>query len=160
MITDRWPGAARAAKALLWGVLGLSLVTAGACDTVDEFSEPLSPWEGTVWVAEDIDGAGVIDDLQSRIVFEKDGRVAGNAGCNSFFGSYQTDGETIRFSPMAVTQMMCEVEAVNNQEAAFLDALGRAKLVRYEETVMYLDDADGNTVMRLMLVGPAGGEEG
>jgi heat shock protein HslJ len=137
--------------------IALAVLVLAACETVDEqFTAPKSAWEGTSWVAEDIGGNGVIDILQSRITFAEEGRVNGNAGCNTFFGSYQTDGEAIRFSPMAMTEMMCEAEAVNNQEAAFLAALDQAEFVRIENDIMYLDDADGNTVMRLSMVEVAG----
>jgi heat shock protein HslJ len=146
------PTLPRTAAAFRLGLLGLAGLALAACDTVSDVTGPTYLYENTTWVAEDIGGNGVIDDLQSRITFAEDSRVNGNAGCNTFFGSYQTDGETIRFSPMAATKMMCEVEAVNNQESAFLAALGSAAGVRVEEDIMYLDDADGNTLMRLVMV--------
>jgi putative lipoprotein len=173
------------------GLLGVALAVLAACDSVVDFTEPRSEYEGTTWIAEDIGGNGVIDILQSRLTFDEEGRVNGNAGCNSFFGSYQTgdlvpkdeidelalddtDGETdetmavedvevaaevdavegvepIRFSPMATTQMACE-PAVADQELAFLNALGQAATVHVDEGIMYLDDAEGNNVMRLSQV--------
>lgn len=35
-------------------------------------------------------------------------RVAGSAGCNRYFGSYNVSGETIQFSQMGATKMMCQ----------------------------------------------------
>ena len=171
--------------------LGLALAAIAACDTIDDVSGPADAYEGTSWVAEDIDGLGVIDFAQSRISFTEEGRVNGNGGCNSFFGAYQTgdvvleneiqdlelnetDGETdeteeieaveereelddiegreaIRFSPMATTEMYCE-PAVSDQEAAFLSTLGEAAYVRVEDGIMFLDDAERTTVMRLSMV--------
>ncbi len=59
--------------------------------------------------------------------------------------------EAIRFSPMATTEMFCE-PAVSDQEAAFLNTLGKAAYVRAKDGIMFLDDADGFPVMRLSMV--------
>jgi heat shock protein HslJ len=59
--------------------------------------------------------------------------------------------EPIRFSPMATTHMYCE-PAVNDQEAAFLSGLGEAAYVRVQDGIMWLDNAEGGTVMRLSMV--------
>lgn len=128
--------------------VGILAAVATACDTVSEVTGSSYPYEGTTWVVEDIDGQGVVDFAQTRIGFADDGRVNGNGGCNTFFGSYQIEEDVVRFSPMATTQMLCE-PAVVDQEAAFMAALDRVEAIRVEEGIMYMDDADGATIVRL-----------
>lgn len=46
--------------------------------------------------------------LRPTIEFAEDGTVSGFAGCNTFSGSYTTDGSTLSFGPMAMTEMACQ----------------------------------------------------
>jgi len=110
---------------------------------------------GTSWVAEDIDGRGVIDRLQSTISFESSLRVAGNAGCNRFFGNYTLAGPELEFGPLGSTMMACP-EAVMKQERRFLRALGKTRVVRLdpETDLLYFSDADGSDVLRFSRLEP------
>jgi len=75
------------------------------------------------WLLEDLEGRGVMDMVQTTLVFDDEGRVSGSGGCNRFTGSYTfTDGE-LSFGPLAGTKMMCP-EAVMDQEDRFHKALG------------------------------------
>ncbi len=56
------------------------------------------------------------------LAFEDD-RAAGNASCNQYFGSYELDGSSITFGPLASTEMFCADPGVMEQEAAYLTAL-------------------------------------
>ena len=50
-----------------------------------------------------------------------DGEVSGNAGCNSYFGSYEIEGNSIIFSQLAMTEMACmEPDGIMEQEQAYL----------------------------------------
>ena len=84
---------------------------------------------GTAWIAEDIDGRGVIDTLQSTLRFEAEGRVSGTGGCNRYFGPVTIDGGALAFGPLAGTKMACP-PAIMDQEQRFLAAL--AKVTRFE----------------------------
>ncbi len=55
-------------------------------------------------------------------------RAHGFAGCNRFFGGFQSDRNTLRFSPLGSTRMACP--SGMDQEQTFLNALERAG--RYE----------------------------
>jgi heat shock protein HslJ len=46
--------------------------------------------------------------LQPTIEFTADGGVSGFAGCNTFTGSYTTDGSTLTLTPLATTKMACQ----------------------------------------------------
>lgn len=102
------------------------------------------------WLAEDIAGGGVIDDLQSTLTIAADGAVTGNSGCNGFGGRATIDGDTVSFGPLAGTMMAC-AEAVMNQENKFHDALGRTAAYRLDAPTgkLVLLDATGGELMKL-----------
>jgi putative lipoprotein len=107
---------------------------------------------GPVWIAEDIDRCGVIDNLQSHVRFWPDGRVEGSGGCNVFSGGYRLDGDQLEIGSdgfeVATTLRACP-PAVMDQEARFMDALTRVRAWRVERGLLFLLDADGQTISRL-----------
>lgn len=74
------------------------------------------------WLAEDIGGGGVIDNLQSTLEIREDGTYGGMAGCNYFTGAFSLSGAKVTFDPAASTRKMC-APAVMIQEEKFLEAL-------------------------------------
>ena len=56
------------------------------------------------------------------ILASAESRAHGFAGCNNFFGGYQTEGESLTFSAMGATRMACP-EGMDTEQA-FLGALG------------------------------------
>jgi heat shock protein HslJ len=56
------------------------------------------------------------------LAFEDD-KATGNASCNQYFGSYDLDGSSITFGPLASTEMFCADPGVMEQESAYLTAL-------------------------------------
>lgn len=107
---------------------------------------------GQTWVAEDIDGRGVIDYAQSTIQFDGDGPVSGSTGCNRIVGSATIDGDAVRLGQLGTTRMACP-EAVMDQESKYLDALGRVAHWRIERGLLFLLDADRKDILRF---GPSG----
>ncbi len=79
---------------------------------------------GVTWTLTDLNGQPALPDRPVTLVFSQTG-VTGDAGCNSFGGDFQFENNSIRFGQLVHTLMACE-EAVNTQEAAFLDALSKA----------------------------------
>lgn len=110
---------------------------------------------GSSWVAEDIEGRGVMDRLQSTISFDNSLRVSGNAGCNRYFGTYTLSGPELEFGQMGSTMMACP-EAVMNQERRFLRAIEQTRVVRLdpETDLLYFSDADGRDVLRFSRLEP------
>ena len=89
-------------------------------------TEPLrledNPWQVAVVADEDGELLPVIDGTAPFIRFEN-GQAAGDGSCNRFFGPYETSGGgDLRFGALATTLMAC-LEAVMEQEHAFLVAL-------------------------------------
>lgn len=72
----------------------------------------------------------------------KDGTVAGSAGCNSFHGTYSTDGPKLEVGPLATTRRACD-EPLMTQEREFLAALASAVTWGIEGNVLDMHRADG-----------------
>jgi heat shock protein HslJ len=123
-------------------VLFLSLLTFGAAA---DSATPTGKW-----LAEDIDGGGVIDRLQTTLEIRDDGIVNGMGGCNRYAGSAKIDGTTIKFLPMASTRMACS-PAVMKQESKFHSTLEKVRTWRIDEArrKLILLDGQGFEMMRL-----------
>jgi heat shock protein HslJ len=80
------------------------------------------------WLLEDLGGRGVVDMVQTTIVFDGEGRASGSGGCNRYTGGYTFEDGQLSFGPIAGTKMMCP-EAVMDQEDRFLSALGAVEWV-------------------------------
>lgn len=100
------------------------------------------------WLAEDINGGGVIDRLQTTLDLSPDGRASGFGGCNGFRGQAHIDGAKLSFGPLASTRKAC-TPAVMNQEHKFYQALEATAGWRMEQTKLLLTDAAGKVVARL-----------
>ncbi|MGL5167180.1 MAG: META domain-containing protein [Afipia sp.] len=102
------------------------------------------------WLAEDIDGGGVIDRLQTTLEIRDDGIVTGMGGCNRYAGSATIDGNAIKFLPMASTRMACSAAAMR-QEAKFHSTLEKVRAWRIDEAQrkLVLLDSGGFDLMRL-----------
>lgn len=102
------------------------------------------------WLAEDIDGGGVIDDLQSGLNIAADGAVSGTGGCNRIGGQAVIEGDKIAFGSMFSTNMACAPAAMD-QEGKFLNALGRVTSFRLDEArgKLVLVDASGADIVTL-----------
>ena len=79
--------------------------------------------------------------------FGEDGQVTGSAGCNHYFGPYQTEGDTISMGPFGMTEMFCqEPEGLMEQESAYLAALETAATYKIEGINMEMRTAEGALV--------------
>lgn len=111
-----------------------------------------NPLVGTAWqlIATgegDLD-APVTANTQVTLAFDADGQVGGNAGCNTFGGSYTVDGETIQLGEIFSTLMACADVDVMELEQRYLDALNTANRFAIESdqlTIWY-----GNNDARLI----------
>lgn len=101
------------------------------------------------WLADDIRGRGVIDDAQTTLQIEPDGRVSGRGGCNRYGGRAHIRGSSISFGPMISTKMAC-APALMDQEQKFHAALASAAHFRLDlrQGKLFLLDAGERTVLR------------
>jgi heat shock protein HslJ len=137
----------------------LALLACGACTTPPPPSgaEPAATAPpafdattllGSLWLAEDIGGAGVIDNAQSKLQFVSATQVAGSGACNSFTGAATVTATALTLGPLASTRKMC-APAVMDQESRFLRALEAVKSARMDGDLLLLMDAAGSPLARL-----------
>src|SRR4051812_46045487 len=103
-----------------------------AMSAAPDTSAPAAALEGTEWRLADIGGqpspAGADSTRHPGFTLLAEGRkVQGSAGCNRMAGTYQLDGQKLRFGPLATTRMACPAMET---ETAFLKALEAT--TRYE----------------------------
>jgi len=109
--------------------------------------EPGSDLLDVTWVLEeyrvDIEDEELtepIPDIDLNLNFEKDGRVTGFAGCNTFSGRYVTDGVQIIFRDLLVTQLTCQEPAgLMEQEVLYLQWLERTEEYRLDTADEHLE---------------------
>jgi heat shock protein HslJ len=85
---------------------------------------------GIAWRLADLGGQPAIPSVEATLEFPEEGKVAGKATCNRFFGTVEISGASIRFGPLAATKMACLDDAANAQEKKYLEAL--AAVERFE----------------------------
>ena len=105
--------------------------------------------EGRSWVVREMTADGVkVQPVESAVPVANfvEGTVSGVAGCNSYSGSYATDGDTITIGPLAATLMFCEQpEGAMDQEASYLRLLQEADGYRVSDDMLTL--IQGETVL-------------
>ncbi len=96
-----------------------------------------------------------IENTQITATFEN-GKVTGNASCNSYFASYQLNGDKLTISNVGSTMMACLAPGVMVQEAAYLEALQKAASYQIKAGQLELADADGKTILVYAVQSPVG----
>ena len=117
----------------------------------DQVSQKLA---GTSWVATFVSsGTGNtavtssdIQAAQQTISFDQSGNLNGNAGCNSYFATFEVDGSSISIKGIGNTEMFCG-EGVMEQETAYLNALEKAHSYRINTSSLKILAADGSTLI-------------
>jgi heat shock protein HslJ len=116
------------------------------------------PLENVLWQAVVINGEMVAEDVEITALFTPgdapdSGSISGNAGCNSYTGSYETSSDisvdpplhTIGISPnIAMTLMACPDETLASLEESYLSMLGTAESYEILGDQMILHTAGGD----------------
>src|SRR5262245_8614886 len=132
-------------------------VTLSACQTAAPSSAVRGPADvpallsGTSWVAEDIDGGGVLESTQSTLSFEGEERIVGSTGCNNYFAPIQLSGTTLRSGAIGSTRRACP-PPVMSQERVFRGALAAVTAFRQDDRTLFLVDATDRVRLRLTRV--------
>lgn len=109
-------------------LLALPLAAAGCAGMS---AAPAPVLVGTEWRLESLGGREVPAASAATLSFPESGRVAGNASCNRFFGTYTQTGQKISFSQMGSTRMAC-IGPAADQEGRYLAALQKATAFEVE----------------------------
>ncbi len=78
---------------------------------------------------------------------QKEDRIYGNTGCNSFFGTMLTDStnvDAISFDNMGSTKMMCADMSVEDE---LLMTFGNVQSIEYNADELQLKDKAGNVIL-------------
>jgi polar amino acid transport system substrate-binding protein len=120
-------------------------------ETEEPTEEPGSDLLEITWVLEEyrvaIDDEELtepIEDVEVILEFTDQGRIQGNAGCNTYEGRYVTDGIEVIIRDVLASKLICDLpEGLMEQEDIFLNWLERT-----EEYRIVLDE-DGNEHLEL-----------
>lgn len=87
--------------------------------------------EDTTWVLESYGEPGnttvALEETEVTVLFESaKGEVGGSAGCNGYGGTYELDGNELKFLELMTTLMYCN-EQVNDQEVEYMNILQAAE---------------------------------
>ncbi len=113
---------------------------------------PGTHWTAVTYVDDEGNTLDVLPDTVIDAEFTAD-QLGGTAGCNHYFAGIQIDGAGLTLGPIGATEMFCG-ETLNNQEMAYLKALGRTATYRIVKDQLQLVDAEGNTVVTLAEAAP------
>jgi heat shock protein HslJ len=105
--------------------------------------------EGQGWTLSGIvqNEAIVSTAVDSEITVEFSGaEVAGSAGCNSYFASYEIVDSSLSLGPIGSTMMTCDDET-NQRETEFFSALESVAGYNISRKTLTLTDADGNALL-------------
>jgi len=129
-------------------ILGVLALLSGACANTDS-TITTSDLEDTKWILESYGEPGnqkdILTDTEITAEFvSPEGAVKGSAGCNSYFGSYEVEGNQISIpGPIAVTEMYCmEPEGVMEQERQYLEILQAAQSYSVEDGELQINCGD------------------
>lgn len=134
----------RAAAAVSTLALCLGLAACGD----DHESRDVASLEGS-WLLVEFDEADIDADPMIETTLDlTDGRASGNAGVNTFTGSYEAEDGKISFGPLATTKKMGE-EAAMRQEQRFLEAIEEVENFEYdsEDDELELKDSRDETLL-------------
>ena len=107
--------------------------------------------EGITWILEQqaVDGPTMLARLPQLVLASlvmEDGNAGGNSGCNSWFGDYTLEGDSLTFGPLGSTMMACPGPAMA-VEQAFIANLGAGASWTSDGATLTLRDADGSAIM-------------
>jgi len=80
----------------------------------------------------------LVDTPHIRIKFNSDQRLAGNAGCNNYFGAFSLRGNDLRVSQLASTKKACAPDLMT-RESGFLQSLANAHRLRWDGRFLFID---------------------
>ena len=103
---------------------------------------------GTSWLVEGQASDSAVASFRQTVVFVDDDQIAGEGGCNRFFGTYRTDGTDLAIGPLGSTRMACPGPIMDLEDRLF-DVLEAVAAWRRDGPDMLLLDAGGRTLVRL-----------
>ncbi|MGI9533706.1 MAG: META domain-containing protein [Thermodesulfobacteriota bacterium] len=125
-------------RLILFSVLILSVFS---CSSFTEKTPTVDDISGKTWVLTYIGSLVASKEVKTTIEFSQDNQISGNAGCNSYFGSYELVDGSFTVSAIGSTKKMCP-ENIMTQEDNFLITLDGAISAKMfgDNLVIYSDE--------------------
>ena len=89
---------------------------------------------------------GIMDYPPYILLAEGSSTLEGHGSCNSFTGTYERNGDDLKFGPIAATKIFCPAELKNRIEKALIKALGDTRKYAIVDGVLHLQDEKGETL--------------
>jgi heat shock protein HslJ len=120
--------------------------------TIPPYEMTPAPMTGTMWYLNSFVDAqgqiwGPVPTNPISLQFTDDGKVSGNAGCNSYSGTYTVSGNSISMSGFATTLMYCGDPGVMDLESTYLAVLPTMKVYKIRGNELTLSDGTGKITM-------------
>ena len=109
--------------------------------------------ENTNWVLESYGEQGnlqtVLEGTEITAIFDSaEGQLSGSTGCNSYFASYEANGNKLSISAIAHTEMYCDApEGVMEQEREYLTLLLDAATFQVEDSQLMISSSGGQVLI-------------
>ena len=121
-----------------------------------ELASPTTALEGTLWLLLTyVDSQGmetkVLPGSEVTATFENN-TIEGNAGCNNYFGSYQTNGNQLSVKVGGITMMYCD--QLMGQEQAYILALGNSSSYEIIDNELIIYDQRGQPILTYRVFEP------
>ncbi|WP_207100236.1 META domain-containing protein [Paracoccus shandongensis] len=132
--------------AALASALFLAACLESESDTAQDGAATAASLQGGEWTVEDIGGQGIIDNSHVTLAFGADGRLSGNASCNSLTATYTVEGGKIAIASPGLTRMACP-PALMDQERKLVALLETVSAFRIDNSgALVLDGASGKQI--------------
>lgn len=131
------------------GILGAALLLVSLPALAVAQNDSAIAAENVQWsLTEYHDGSGLTDmpeGVETTLIMVG-GDASGNAGCNSYFGSYEIDASSLSFGEFGVTAAICESPA-QDVEDAYLPLLGSVATWAVGDAGLSLSDANETVIL-------------
>jgi putative lipoprotein len=111
-------------------------------------AQPGNPLAGSEWRPVEVRNVSIPEGTTLRVRFTGEGKLAGFAGCNHFFGGYKISNRTLTVSVLGTTRMACG-DSITSLETVFLDTLSSTTTFERHRVLLALFDREGAQIAKL-----------
>ncbi len=127
-------------------LLLLSLIILSACGN----AQPVATLNGTSWKLISFGPVAnptlAVSDSKASLLFDNQGRMSGNAGCNGFSGDYKYANGQLMPGTLMSTMMACS-DSLMQQESAMLETLNGTLKIEIDKDTLRIYSADGQSLL-------------
>jgi heat shock protein HslJ len=140
---------------LLFSLILITFISIISCSSSnDKPVPPKASLTNTRWVLRVLNDKKIFTPEGGKEIFltlNKDGNKAnGTGGCNNFFSTFTENGSSLKFGPVASTEMFCQDKM--DTESAFFKALGNTRTFKISGDNLFLSDSVKTVVAKLEAV--------